>query len=102
MNRKRFTKLMMATGVQRNEANAMARDIAIYGSYERLYRRKTYGESIGTALKSVGEAFIRAYGVLGRLTRAALKAQAEAERFAAVKAQYEADQREMIRKAYER
>lgn len=37
MKRKRFVKLAMSYGVQRNEAERMAKLICVYGSYEALF-----------------------------------------------------------------
>lgn len=37
MKRKRFVKLVMSQGIQRNEAERMARNVAVFGSYKSLY-----------------------------------------------------------------
>lgn len=39
MKRKRFMRLLMAQGIQRNEAAAIARRVADYGSYSVFYAR---------------------------------------------------------------
>ena len=39
MTRKRFIKLMMAKGIQKNEAQAIAVFVHAYGSYEILYEK---------------------------------------------------------------
>lgn len=36
MTRKRFIKLIMSCGVQRNDAAALASMVSVYGSYEQL------------------------------------------------------------------
>ena len=39
MTRKRFIKLMMAKGIQKNEAQAIAEFVCAYGSYEILHEK---------------------------------------------------------------
>lgn len=42
MTKKRFIKLVMSYGIQRNEAEAMAFDVEVYGGYENLYKSIKY------------------------------------------------------------
>ena len=56
MKRKRFVRLLMARGIQRNEAAAIARLVAAYGSYSALYESLRYW----LAFRSLKIATIRA------------------------------------------
>ncbi len=40
MTRKRFVKLAMSHGMQRNEAEALANCVHVYGSYHTMYEEK--------------------------------------------------------------
>ncbi len=38
MTRKRFVKLVMSCGIQRNQANELAKEVKTYGSYDEMYK----------------------------------------------------------------
>lgn len=46
MKRKRFVKLAMSYGVQRNKAEELAKLVCIYGSYEALYAAQHFAFEI--------------------------------------------------------
>lgn len=46
MKRKRFVKLAMSYGVQRNEAERLAKLVCAYGSYEALFAAQHFGLEI--------------------------------------------------------
>lgn len=46
MKRKRFVKLAMSYGVQRNEAERLAKLVCVYGSYEALFAAQHFGLEI--------------------------------------------------------
>lgn len=46
MKRKRFVKLAMSYGLQRNEAERLAKLVCVYGSYEALFAAQHFGLEI--------------------------------------------------------
>lgn len=64
MKRKRFVKLAMSYGVQRNEAERLAKLVYVLGSYEDVfahYRLYLEGRRATSALKSVYASVVRAF-----------------------------------------
>lgn len=56
MTRKRFIKLCMANGMQRNAANEQAKRVGMYGSYEVMYQ-KIEGHCIDCVRKQISNDF---------------------------------------------
>lgn len=50
LKKKRFIRLVMSYGIQRNEAERMARNVAAFGSYERLYTNCRFGLTFRSAI----------------------------------------------------
>lgn len=68
MTRKRFMRLVMARGIQRNEAARMAQNVAAFSSYDRLYAH--YGvllafRPLSTSLRKFGRAVEKAAKAFG-------------------------------------
>lgn len=68
MTRKRFIKLAMSYGIQRNEAENLALEVKTAGSYNRLYERNrllfsmtAIGTAFGKTTKTVAIAMGKAY-----------------------------------------
>lgn len=57
MSRKRFIKLMMASGYSRDVAAALATQVSQYGSYAAMYQQfmpiKTFAEVLPDAIRGV-------------------------------------------------
>lgn len=51
MTRKRFIKLAMSNGKQRNEAREIAKCVELVGSYDALYRATALSISMDTVMK---------------------------------------------------
>ena len=63
MKRKQFEKLAMSYGVQRNEAERLAKLVCVYGSYEAVfahYRLYLEGRRATMALRRVYKSVMRA------------------------------------------
>lgn len=64
MKRKRFVKLAMSYGVQRNEAERLAKLVCVLGSYEAVfehYRLYLEGRRATSEIKSVYASVVRAF-----------------------------------------
>lgn len=73
MTRKRFIKLMMAKGIQKNEAQAIAVFVHAYGSYEILYEKTKayYNFSLNFLLKNFANAVSKTIEALPQLMQTA-------------------------------
>lgn len=63
MKRKRFLKLVMSYGVQRNEAERLAKMVCVYGSYEAVfahYRLYLEGRCATMGIRKVYASIVRA------------------------------------------
>lgn len=63
MKRKRFVRLLMARGIQRNEAERIARTIGAYGSYAEMYeslRLWLAMRSLTVAMRGVAKSVVAA------------------------------------------
>lgn len=62
MKRKRFIKLAMSYGVQRNEAERLAKLVCVYGSYEALFMAQRFGleiERVKMAFRRFADGLLR-------------------------------------------
>lgn len=62
MKRKRFIKLAMSYGVQRNEAERLAKLVCVYGSYEALFTAQRFGlemERVKKAFRRFADGLLR-------------------------------------------
>lgn len=62
MKRKRFVKLAMSYGVQRNEAERLAKLVCVYGSYEALFAAQHFGleiERVKMAFRRFADGLLR-------------------------------------------
>ena len=62
MKRKRFIKLAMSYGVQRNEAERLAKLVCVYGSYEALFAAQHFGleiERVKMAFRRFADGLLR-------------------------------------------
>lgn len=76
MKRKRFIKLAMSYGVQRNRAEKIARLISICGSYENLYEAEIFALEMNRAeifFRRLGNAIVQVWETIEENMVAALK-----------------------------
>lgn len=63
MKRKRFVKLAMSYGVQRNDAERLAKLVCVYGSYEALFAAQQFGleiERVKAVFRRFADSLLRA------------------------------------------
>ena len=73
MKKKRFIRLIMSYGVQRNEANLLARTVSEFGSYEALYTRAfamLVFRPLGLGFKRLADEVMQATDAFKRFARA--------------------------------
>lgn len=67
MTKRRFIKQAMSYGVQRNEANILAGQIAHFESYDKLFAAMKLKFSVGKFISGVARALAPVVEALGRL-----------------------------------